>query len=285
MNLIGINGYIGSGKDTVGNIIQWLICQQNGMLRDSDTFEYCLLAPISNELQSGWKIKKFAAKLKQIASLLTGIPEEKFEDQEFKKTLLGKEWEYEYRLPRESLHQENIYYETRQMIVREFLQRLGTEGVRTGLHTNAWVNALFADYKPNLTPMARIGGNKSNKMFPVEVNLYPKWIITDVRFPNEAQAIKDRRGIVIRIERDECVTGSFSINHLGYKRIGKGHPSEISLDDWKFDYIIENQGTIEELIGKVKEMLIHYEIIQSQGPKEATDTCVGIREEKADDKR
>ncbi len=66
--IIGINGYAGSGKDTVGTILQQI---------DKD---------------SHWEIKKWAGKLKQVAELLTGIPVEKFEDQEFKKTNLGKQW-------------------------------------------------------------------------------------------------------------------------------------------------------------------------------------------------
>ena len=31
--------------------------------------------------------------------------------------------------------------------------------------------------------------------------MYPNWIITDVRFPNEADAIKGRGGIIIRVNR------------------------------------------------------------------------------------
>ena len=58
--------------------------------------------------------------------MMTGIPVEKFEDQEFKKTYLGSEWN--------------------NMQVRVFLQKLGTEAMRDGVHTNAWINALFADF-------------------------------------------------------------------------------------------------------------------------------------------
>jgi hypothetical protein len=82
--LIGINGYAGSGKDTVGKIIQYLLSAFNGVnlekiLNKYEEYEWML------EEQSEWEIKKFAGKLKQVASLLTGIPIEKFEDQEFKK--------------------------------------------------------------------------------------------------------------------------------------------------------------------------------------------------------
>src|SRR5690606_31884897 len=40
-----------------------------------------------------WEIKKFAEKLKQVASILLNIPVEKFEDQEFKNTTLSEEWD------------------------------------------------------------------------------------------------------------------------------------------------------------------------------------------------
>ena len=39
------------------------------------------------------------------------------------------------------------------------------------------------------------------------------------------------------------------------------HISETALDNAKFDYVIENDGTIEELIEQVKKILIKEEII------------------------
>ena len=83
--IIGVSGYSGCGKDTVGTILQQI---------DKD---------------SHWEIKKWAGKLKQVAELLTGIPVEKFEDQEFKKTNLGKQWNDRINNP---------------MSVRDFLQKL-----------------------------------------------------------------------------------------------------------------------------------------------------------------
>ncbi len=91
--IIGINGYSGSGKDTVGKLIQIAACNDlpegqdiDDILKDYTNNEWWI------EEKSGWEIKKWAGKLKTIASLLTGIPVEKFEDQEFKKTNLGPEW-------------------------------------------------------------------------------------------------------------------------------------------------------------------------------------------------
>lgn len=187
-NLIGISGKIGSGKDTVAAIIQ--------------------------ELYPQYEIKKFAGKLKDIASILTGIPVEKFEDQEFKKTDLGKEWSYVY--PDE-------YYDDGEsvmvcMSVRQLLQKLGTDALRDNLHENVWVNALMADY------------NKDSH-----------WIVTDCRFPNEVKIIQEKDGILLRVERSTCNLGT--------------HPSETALDNFPFEHVIFNNGSMDDLRNEVKKFL------------------------------
>ena len=132
MALIGINGYANSGKDAVGIIIQYLNCTNVGNLTIEDVIEDYEAHQWWLEEQSEWEIKKYAGKLKDIASHLTGIPIEDFEDQEFKKQNLGPQWTI-HGMP---------------MTVRQFLQRLGTDALRDGLHTNVWVNALMSEYEP-----------------------------------------------------------------------------------------------------------------------------------------
>jgi hypothetical protein len=112
------------------------------------------------------------------------------------------------------------------MTVRDFLQKLGTDAMRMGLHPNVWVNAIMADYVPD------------------EDGDLPNWIITDVRFPNEAQAIKDKGGIIIRVDRP----GVSPIND---------HPSEVGLDKWEFDYKIVNLSDIFDLKESVHNILKH----------------------------
>jgi hypothetical protein len=231
--IIGVNGYIGSGKDTVGSIIQSLFAKDYGVYKTQ--FDFIQGGNWIKEQQSGWQIKKFAGKLKQIASLLTGIPVEKFEDQEFKKTNLGPEWDVLVRAA--GKRQDGLFgngkMEIKKMTVREFLQKLGTDAVRDGLHVNTWVNALMCDYNPK--------GFKYKGVDKEEIKgewEYPNWIITDTRFPNEAKAIKDKGGIVIRVVRGEA---SPTV-----------HVSETALDSWDFDHVIYNNGTIEELIKKVQ---------------------------------
>lgn len=106
-----------------------------------------------------------------------------------------------------------------ELTVRILLQKLGTECGRDIIHPMIWINSLFSDYK-----------------------LCDKWIVTDVRMVNEAEEIKKRGGTLIRINR-----GTPS---------GEEHSSETQLDGYQgFDHVIDNNGSIEELIEKLKAIL------------------------------
>jgi hypothetical protein len=236
--IIGINGKIGSGKDTVGSIIQGLIvAKEHNVLNPN--FEWIE----KYHINSSFEIKKFAGKLKQTASLLTGIPVEKFEDQEFKKTYLGEEWNSPYNIP---FSGPDFVEHDGAMTVRTLLQRLGTEAMRDNLHENVWVNALFADYKMSYVQHPDIEY--------VDHKAYPNWIITDMRFPNEMDAVYKREGCTIRVVRDYALRG-------GPEDPKNIHPSETALDDSHFDYEIINDGTIEDLIEKVREILIKEDLL------------------------
>jgi hypothetical protein len=213
MSIIGIHGYIESGKDTVANIIKKIDAERD------------------------WKIKKFASKLKQIATILTGIPSDKFEDQEFKKTYLGDEWTVEtkidYTLIKDGKATRAKVFN--RMTVRDMLQKLGTEAMRNGLHPDVWVNALLCDYKKTK--------NKD------EEYTHPNWIISDLRFPNEYDAIKKKGGFCIKVVRP-----------VVNKSISQQHISEYALDYHTFDYTIDNSGDIDELEKEVRQMLFHIKL-------------------------
>lgn len=94
--------------------------------------------------------------------------------------------------------------------IRGLLQRLGTEAGRNTLWDSIWIDA------------ALHGLDESGK-----------YVITDARFPNEADAIRERDGVLVRITR----SGVGPAN---------SHPSETSLDDYDFQWYISNSGTLEE---------------------------------------
>jgi len=229
--IIGISGKIGSGKDTVGEIIQKLCATNEG---------------------PNFEIKKFAGKLKQTASLLTGVSTEKFEDQEFKKLYMGEEWNYFNTTFLEDIGKVDHHH---QMTYREFLQKLGTDAMRDGLHVNVWINALFADYVPEIKPggFQRIlkDANGVAYGYENEVDL-PNWIITDMRFPNEMEAVVKKSGVTIRIVRE---------NLTSFENMLTPHSSETALDDADFDYTINNNSTLERLVETVRTILILENII------------------------
>jgi len=233
--IIGINGKIGSGKDTVAKIIEYLSCNMSSKA-DWKYYNHPekWYADINDgKYQFKWQIKKFAYAVKQICSILTGIPVEDFEKEEVKDSYLGEEWDWggQGHGPRYT--------------VRQFMQMVGTNAMRDVIHPDVWVNALMRQHKSvEILPETDPGIIAYTPKYT-----YPNWLISDVRFPNEARAIKDRNGIVIKIHRQ-------------HNREGKvEHESETALNGYEFDYIIQNTGTIEDLIVEVKQMLTHFNLI------------------------
>lgn len=102
--------------------------------------------------------------------------------------------------------------------VRTLLQKMGTEVGRNLLGENIWVDT------------ALNGLDESGK-----------YVVTDCRFPNEADAIISRGGRVIRIARPDVVKAN-------------NHPSETSLDNYDFDAVWLNDGTLEHFQKKVTRL-------------------------------
>jgi hypothetical protein len=104
--------------------------------------------------------------------------------------------------------------------IRGLLQRFGTEVGREMFDENFWV-----DYALN------------------SIEDGSKVVISDVRYPNEADAIRELGGKVFRVERN----GVFAANE---------HASEHALDGYKFDGKIENNGSIEGLYANATQQIL-----------------------------
>ena len=135
------------------------------------------------------------------------------------------------------------------------MQLLGTECGRQIIHPNIWVNATFADYKEKIKELSGYSTGIDGEFELSKYNNYPSWIITDVRFPNEAKAIKDKGGILIRCERTYYTEDKRY--KIGFDPFEKEHPSETALDSYKdWDYVIKNDGSLEDLLTKVKDIVL-----------------------------
>ena len=101
---------------------------------------------------------------------------------------------------------------------RYLAQTLGTEWGRDFVGKEVWVNAVLTGNTPNLL------------------------VIDDVRFENEYKAIREQGGQVWKIVRAGNVPST-------------DHASEGRMDDFEFDEVIHNDGSLDELRAKVSTAL------------------------------
>jgi hypothetical protein len=106
--------------------------------------------------------------------------------------------------------------------VRRLLQTLGV-AVRDVVDEHAWVKALT-----------------------LKLDGYGKYVVTDVRFPNEKAAVERLGGLTVRVNRP------------GYGPVN-GHISETALDGEHFDWEIRNDGTAVDLRDHVSELARYIE--------------------------
>ncbi|NPV12983.1 MAG: hypothetical protein HPY57_14550 [Ignavibacteria bacterium] len=113
------------------------------------------------------------------------------------------------------------------MTLGEMYQKIGTDCMRIGLHPDTWVFSLMSKYTLN-----------------------QNWVIDDVRFRNEADAIKQAGGLMIRLEGDP-------LNIRNKDPRDMNHVSETALDNYeKFDIIYNNVPPIESIDNLIKLLKI-----------------------------
>ena len=71
------------------------------------------------------------------------------------------------------------------------------------------------------------------------------YAVTDVRYANEADAIKHRGGIVVRVVRPNFDNG--------LSAEAQAHPSETELDDYPWDTVLVNDGTLDQLLEEIRD--------------------------------
>ena len=106
---------------------------------------------------------------------------------------------------------------------RLILQKMGTEACRHGIADNIWIAALEK----------RIHG-------------YEDVVISDCRFPNELDFVRSAGGVIVRVKRGE---------EPSLEEQMKMHISETAWNSVVPDYVIDNDGTLQELKDKIKLVL------------------------------
>jgi hypothetical protein len=130
---------------------------------------------------------------------------------------------------------------------RWVLQYWGTNVLRQHFHDDIWIASL------------------ENKLRTSEDDI----VISDCRFPNEIKSIKAAGGIVIRVVRGdepEWYDAAVSVNRgpdgnstwsLSKKKLETLgiHASETSWVGTKFDAVITNNGSIDQLFGQIRGLV------------------------------
>ena len=98
-------------------------------------------------------------------------------------------------------------------LIRTALQTIG-DGCRKILGEDIWIQALFKKMDEDIV-----------------------YIISDIRYVNEVEVF-EKTGPILRLEREDK-----DDNHI----------SEIDLDEYSFEVVIDNKGSLEELFGKLDQ--------------------------------
>jgi len=207
--IIGVCGFIGSGKDTVADYLT----NFHGFRRES-----------------------FANSLKDAVAHVFGWDRTMLEG----RTKSAREWREQVD-PwwAERLKMPNL-------TPRWILQYWGTEVCRKAFHDDIWIASL------------------ENKLRNSKDDI----VISDCRFPNEIKSIKNAGGIVVRVVRgpepdwykdaadmnagDRCI--NYMLGKTRMQTLGI-HASETAWVGTKFDHILDNNDTIDDLYSQVRNLV------------------------------
>jgi GTPase SAR1 family protein len=114
---------------------------------------------------------------------------------------------------------------------REFLQKVGTD--------------LFRDQLPKVIPGMKIDKSIWCDIFTLKHNIYKDTVVSDIRFQDEAETVKELGGYLIRIERYDA--GNYNTPL---------HRSEVEMKHIMSDFTIVNNGNIELLYEQLDKIVL-----------------------------
>lgn len=244
---IGLNGFAGSGKDTVAKMIKTILSYNWENLEECKKYYMSIytsptISATYNDVEEDTKLPvycvAFADQLKTICSNIFGIPVKRFYQNKSNAWIcINKDFQYteipphrDYIVTAEEYCNNIAMYKSSDdkywMSLREILVYIGTYVLQQDINKNIFVNIvtnLINDEK------------KSNSKLKFV-------ILTDIRFNHEINYIHNNNGITISIVRDGVVQLDNVAEH------------DLDEED-RWDYIVTNNGTYDELFAKIWDLL------------------------------
>ena len=231
--LIAVSGVKGSGKDSVSSMLQYCLSVPK-MFR-----QYFFYKNFRKWIKPKYKKLAFADPLKKMLSDLLNVPLEKFYSRSFKE-------DYVINIPTLNVPQIAVNGDClnldlnklsdskfNKMVkqldpalvscnlnLRQLLQYFGTEIMQKYFGKRVWINSTMQ--------------NRSEYT-----------IISDLRFIEEYNAVKEKKGIVIYVNRPNYEFGQ----HASEREMKE------LLENDKYDFIIDNNGSIENLFVQIKSIV------------------------------
>ena len=251
--IIGIAGKKQSGKNTVANILHGLVLKEHGMIMDfniSANGQLLVQTTNAND-EEGWgefditrkdadfveyaehnmwphiKMYSFADTLKWICKEFFNIPHAQLfgTNEEKNKEVPHLLWE-NMPIPPSDINTLKVMANksSSTMTAREFMQFFGTNIMRR-IYDEIWTSNTIKRINAEQTELA---------------------IVSDVRFPNEVEAITNEGGAVIKLTRNP-----FKDKHASETALDKNN-----FDQSKFTHVVNNGGkcTVNKLMTKISDL-------------------------------
>lgn len=123
---------------------------------------------------------------------------------------------------------------------RAIMQRLGTEVGRV-IHPDTWIRHTLDNVRSAAAGTGFTLRDDDGRRFVRAHGVASRWAVTDVRFPNEADAVVAAGGVIVKVVRPSLGDAPDL------------HPSETSVDQVRADFTIINDGTIDDLRARVAD--------------------------------
>lgn len=221
-----MSGLKNVGKDTSANMLRFLLNTPSFLHFYWIYKNFSFLGNFGK-----WKVISFAKPLKEVLSIILGVPVEKFEDRDFKENYcvdfntskIHKCTDNNVRLLSDKnlskLIESDSYHiiKTYNLTIRQCLQYFGTQICREFISDKIWINASL----------------KGKNL-----------IFSDLRFKKEFEELDYHKSFRVLIERPGCTPG----NHASERQI-----MELKAER-EFEGYINNNGTLKDLFNKLKKL-------------------------------